>query len=86
LHGRHQGVGVIYQENYPPLWGRLVALDAKVRDYVSVLDLELVLDEAEGYAFLRSRETDEITPEKPAAPVPHLFPRRQLSFPVTRNR
>ena len=75
--------GVMYQENDPPLWGRLVALDAKVRDYVSVLDLELVLDEAEGYAFLRSRETDEIAPDKPAAPVPRLFPRRQLSFPVS---
>lgn len=74
--------GVIYQENDPPLWGRLVALDAKVRDYVRVLDLELVLDEAEGYAFLRSRETDESEPGKPAA-TPRLFPRRQLSFPVS---
>jgi hypothetical protein len=74
--------GVVYQENDPPLWGRLVALDAKVRDYVRVLDLELVLDEAEGYAFLRSRETDENEPGKPAA-TPRLFPRRQLSFPVS---
>ena len=75
--------GIVYQENDPPLWGRLVALDAKVRDYVRVLDLELVLDEAEGYAFLRSRETDEVTAEKPAAAVPRLFPRRQLSFPLS---
>ena len=75
--------GVIYQENDPPLWGRLVALDAKVRDYVRVLDLELVLDEAEGYAFLRSRETDESEPGKSAASTPRLFPRRQLSFPVS---
>jgi len=74
--------GVIYQENDPPLWGRLVALDAKVRDYVRVLDLELVLDEAEGYAFLRSREADESEPGKPPA-TPRLFPRRQLSFPVS---
>jgi hypothetical protein len=70
--------GVVYQEADPLLWSRLVALDAKVRDYVRVLDLEMVLDEAEGYAFLRSRETDET-----AAPVPRLFPRRQLSFPVS---
>ena len=54
-----------------------------MRDYVRVLDLELVLDEAEGYAFLRSRETDEVTAEKPAAAVPRLFPRRQLSFPLS---
>jgi hypothetical protein len=75
--------GVIYQENDPLLWSRLVALDAKVRDYVRVLGLELVLDEAEGYAFLRSRETDETTPERPAASAPRLFPRRQLSFSVS---
>lgn len=75
--------GIIYQENDPALWSRLVALDAKVRDYVGVLDLELVLDEAEGYAFLRSRETDEVTAEKPATAVPRLFPRRQLSFPLS---
>jgi hypothetical protein len=74
--------GVIYQENDPPLWSRLIALDAKVRDHVRVLDLELVLDEAEGYAFLRSRETDESEPGKPTA-TPRLVPRRQLSFPVS---
>jgi hypothetical protein len=74
--------GVLYQENDPPLWGRLLALDAKVRDYVRVLDLELVLDEAEGYAFLRSRETDDSESGKSAA-TPRLFPRRQLSFPVS---
>jgi hypothetical protein len=74
--------GVMYQENDPLLWSRLIALDAKVRDYVRVLDLELVLDEAEGYAFLRSRETDEGEPGKTAA-TPRLFPRRQLSFPVS---
>jgi len=74
--------GVMYQENDPLLWSRLIALDSKVRDYVRVLDLELVLDEAEGYAFLRSRETDEGEPGKTAA-TPRLFPRRQLSFPVS---
>jgi hypothetical protein len=33
----------------------VIYLQARVRDYVAVLNLELVLDEAEGYAFLRSR-------------------------------
>lgn len=73
--------GVVYQENDTLQWSRLVALDAKVRDYVRVLNLELVLDEAEGYAFLRSRDTDENASGKPAPPAPRLFPRRQLSFP-----
>ncbi len=47
--------GVIYREGDERLWGALLNLQARVRDYVAVLGLELVLDEAEGYAFLKSR-------------------------------
>jgi hypothetical protein len=50
-----------------------------VRDYVAVLNLELVLDEAEGYAFLRSRPE----PEEGDAALPRLVARRPLSFPVS---
>ena len=46
--------GVLYQESDPALWSTLLELQARVRDYVAVLGLELILDEAEGYAFLRS--------------------------------
>jgi len=48
--------GVIYQEGDVGLWSALLNLQARLRDYVAVLGLELVLDEAEGYAFLRSRQ------------------------------
>ncbi|MCK9588235.1 MAG: DUF4194 domain-containing protein [Terrimicrobiaceae bacterium] len=77
--------GVVYQESDSALWGQLLGLEARVRDYVGVLNLELVLDEAEGYAFLRSREAD---PESESASVtdtsaPRLYPRRPLSFPVS---
>ncbi len=77
--------GVVYQENDPALWGRLAGLEARVRDYAGVLDLELVLDEAEGYAFLRAREPDPGADAEPgaAARVPRLYPRRPLSFPVS---
>ncbi len=74
--------GVIYQESDPTLWSRLVAFDAKVRDFIRVLDLDLVLDESEGYAFLRSRES-EPDDDGGGARLPRLFPRRQLSFPVS---
>ncbi len=73
--------GVIYQENDPRLWSTLTTLDAKVRDYVSILDLELVLDESEGYAFLRTRDPEDPSSQKTT--TPRLFPRRQLSFPVS---
>jgi hypothetical protein len=51
--------GVLYQESDPALWSTLLELQARVRDYVAVLGLELMLDEAEGYAFLRSRPEAE---------------------------
>ena len=72
--------GVIYRDNDLPLWSGLLNLQARVRDYVAVLGLDLVLDEAEGYAFLRSRTEvdDEAKPR-----VPRLITRRPLSFPVS---
>jgi hypothetical protein len=72
--------GVIYQEGETNLWSGLINLQARVRDYVAVLGLELVLDEAEGYAFLRSRpEVDDDAAPK----LPRLIARRPLSFPVS---
>ena len=72
--------GVIYQESDAGLWNSLLALQVRVRDYVAVLKLELVLDEAEGYAFLRSRPD----PEDASTPrLPRLVARRPLSFPVS---
>jgi hypothetical protein len=47
---------------------------------VAVLGLELVLDEAEGYAFLRSRQVSE---DDDASKLPRLVARRPLSFPVS---
>ena len=73
--------GVIYREGVERLWGALLDLQVRVRDYVSVLGLELVLDEAEGYAFLRSRPEQA---EDGAAPKPpRLIARRPISFPVS---
>ncbi|MGF7137522.1 hypothetical protein P3T40_009035 [Paraburkholderia sp. EB58] len=73
--------GVIYREGDERLWGALLDLQARVRDYISVLGLELVLDEAEGYAFLRSRPEQA---EDGAAPKPpRLIARRPISFPVS---
>lgn len=72
--------GVIYQENDAGQWQSLLRLQPAVRDHVAVLGLELAVDEAEGYAFLRSRAQDD---EDEAAPMPRLVARRPLSFPVS---
>jgi hypothetical protein len=61
-------------------WHELVGLQHRVREYVAVLGLTLVLDEAEGYAFLRSVDRDE---QDPDSQVPRLIARRPLSFPVS---
>jgi hypothetical protein len=71
--------GVMYQEDKGVVWNALLTLQSRVRDYVAVLGLDLVLDEAEGYAFLQSRPED---PENTAA-IPRLVRRQQLSFPVS---
>lgn len=77
--------GVIYREGDPPLWTGLLALAPRVRDYVAVLGLDLVLDEAEGYAFLRSRQSGDAVDEEEDAESaqPRLIARRPLSFPVS---
>ncbi|HIJ96918.1 MAG TPA: DUF4194 domain-containing protein [Desulfuromonadales bacterium] len=72
--------GVIYQETDAGLWNGLLSLQPRVRDYVAVLGLELVLDEAEGYAFLRSCTETE---NNDAPKLPRLVARRPLSFPVS---
>lgn len=72
--------GVFYREENQGLWLSLLHLQASVQDYVAVLGLELLLDEAEGYAFLRSRQDVE---GEEAATLPRLVARRQLSYPVS---
>jgi hypothetical protein len=72
--------GVIYQEGNAGQWNALLQLQARVRDYVAVLGLELVLDEAEGYAFLRARSETE---EDAISKLPRLIARRPLSFSVS---
>ncbi len=76
--------GVIYREAAGSLWNALYALQSRVRDYVSVLGLELVLDEAEGHAFLRSRvPLADDAEDAAAAKLPRLIARRPLGFQVS---
>lgn len=68
---------VLYRDDDPALWAAMLELQARVRDHVAVLALDLVLDESEGYAFLKARPD----PEDEAAPKPpRLVARRPLSF------
>ncbi len=73
--------GVVTREEDLPRWSSLLQLQAQVKSYVAVLGLQLILDEAEGYAFLRAlpEETEEGGPSR----LPRLVARRQLSYPVS---
>ncbi len=77
--------GVIYEDADPVRWKQLLSLQARVRDYAKVLGLELILDEAEAYAFFRSRKTEindtDNNPTEKA--MPRLIARRPLSFPIS---
>ncbi len=69
--------GVLYQDQSPDLWRSLLELQGRVRDHAGVFGLELMLDEAEGFAYLRQRSADDETE------LPKLVQRRQLGYAVS---
>jgi hypothetical protein len=75
----HLMKGVVYADTHEKVWRHLLPLRAQVRDYVAVMGLTVVVDEAEGYAFLRSLSEDEDSERT----IPRLIPRRALSFHVS---
>ncbi|MDN6298134.1 MAG: DUF4194 domain-containing protein [Halomonas sp.] len=70
--------GVVYQDSDPGLWQHIITLQPRIRDYVATLGLALHLDEAEGYAWLATREEED-----DAEALPRLMSRRRLSYPVS---
>lgn len=73
--------GVLYREDDERQWATLLRLQARLREQAALLLLDLILDEAEGYAFLKGRpDPDEA---EGAARLPRLVARRPLSYPVS---
>lgn len=70
--------GPVYRDTHDKLWDMMLGLRSSVNDYVAVMGLQLVVDESEGYAFLRSRPVAEDDDE-----IPRLVARRSLSFHVS---
>ncbi len=69
---------ILERESAPILWQGLLAHQARVRDHVGVIGLDLVLDEAEGHAYLCQKPQVEGEPE-----LPRLVTRRQLGFSLS---
>jgi hypothetical protein len=66
----------VYRDTHEKAWQHLVRLVPRVSDYVATLGLVVVVDEAEGYAFLRSKPEDPDDDDS----IPRLIPRHALSF------
>jgi hypothetical protein len=73
----HLMKGVVYRDTQEQIWQHLVQLVPQIRDYVATIGLDVVVDESEGYAFLRSKPDE---PEADSAPIPRLIARHALSF------
>ena len=74
----HLMKGPLYRDVHEKQWGLLLGLRNQVGEYVSVLGLSVVVDEAEGYAYLRSQVVDQDATE-----FPRLVARRTLPFKVS---
>lgn len=70
--------GVIYRETHEDSWDTLQSSGAAVRDHFETLGIDVLVDDGEGYAYLRTREAVE-----GEEPLPRLVRRRALSYPVS---
>ena len=68
--------GVVYRDTHERIWSTLLESRHQVGDHLAVLGLVVIVDEAEGYAYLRTAEPDD-------EDRPRLVARRSLSFPVS---
>ncbi|WP_119343428.1 DUF4194 domain-containing protein [Facilibium subflavum] len=80
--------GVIYEERQSDLWNNVLNQQNMIREYIAVLNLTLIIDEAEGYAYLKQIETDddafqsgqdETTLTQPAV-LPKLISKSPLNY------
>jgi hypothetical protein len=70
--------GVVYREQQEGSWATLDRHSGAVRDHFAAIGVDVVVDESEGYAYLRSQEDDV-----DAEPLPRLVKRRALTYHVS---
>ena len=68
--------GVVYSGTHTRAWAALARMESTVRDYVRPLNLDLFVEPAEGFAYLRRRKDVE-----PGTPM--LLRRRALPYRVS---
>lgn len=70
--------GVVYRESDEDTWLTLERSGAGVRDHFGTIGVDVVVDDAEGYAYLRSRPSDNSDEG-----LPRLVRRRALTYNVS---
>lgn len=70
--------GVIYRDSDEDAWATIGRSGGAVRDHFGAVGIDLVIDDTEGYAYLRSRPEEEGV-EK----LPRLVRRHQLAYNVS---
>ncbi|GJM32411.1 MAG: hypothetical protein DHS20C18_14120 [Saprospiraceae bacterium] len=70
--------GILYRQQ-EEAWNLLLRYHGRLQEYFAVLGLELLVEEGEGYAYLRQKPREEAE----ESDFPRLMRRRQLSFPIT---
>ncbi|WP_170254488.1 DUF4194 domain-containing protein [Phaeodactylibacter luteus] len=70
--------GILYREQHLDAWNLLLRYRERLRAYFEVLGLELIVEEGDGYAYLRQQPEEE-----DAELQPRLMTRRRLSYPQT---
>ena len=70
--------GVVYRESDEDTWLTLERSGAGVRDHFATIGVDVVVDDAEGYAYLRSRPSEDGDEA-----LPRLVRRRALTYNVS---
>lgn len=70
--------GVVYRESQEETWAVLDRHGGAVRDHFATIGVGVVVDDTEGYAYLRSVEQED-----DAEPLPRLVRRRSLTYNVS---
>jgi hypothetical protein len=70
--------GVVYRESDEDVWLTLERIGAGVRDHFATIGVDVVVDDVEGYGYLRSRP--DVEGEEA---LPRLVRRRALSYNVS---
>lgn len=69
---------VVLKEADQEHWEVILTQKNKIEDYVNKIGLTLIIDEMDGYAYLKQRSYGEGEEE-----IPRLVPRHALSYPVS---